>query len=93
MVEFVDGQLFSRAEQQAVRLCGERRIPEPHQPAHPDALARQNACHGPVLAICPFKALPEVEKAAALGHGGQTGAHGGPDRHAHGCIFAQSVCI
>ena len=47
VMEFVNIQMLSCMEQQAVGFGGHVGIAEPHQPPHLDAFAGQNACHGP----------------------------------------------
>ena len=93
MVEFVDGQRFSGAEKHTVRLGSHFGIAKAHQPSHPDAIARQNICHGPRLTVGILKAPAQIQKAAAFGRCGQARLHGLPDGSQHGFVFAQGLRI
>ena len=64
-MEFVNIQMLSCMEQQAVGFGGHVGIAEPHQPPHLDAFAGQNACHGPGGTAGIFQRLPQIQKAAA----------------------------
>ena len=93
MVEFVDGQRFSGAEEHTVRLGGHFGIAKAHQPSNPDAIARQNVCHGPRLTVGILKAPAQIQKAAAFGCCGQARLHGLPDGSQHGFVFTQSFGV
>lgn len=93
MVELVGGECLSGAEQQAVGAGGQLRVPEPHQPPDRETAARQDARHGPDGAVGVFERLPQIEEAAALGHGGQTELHGLPHRSPHRAVLAQRPCV
>ena len=56
-MEFVNIQMLSGMEQQAVGFGGHVGIAEPHQPPHLDAFAGQNACHTVFVAVYIFKCL------------------------------------
>ena len=71
MVELMRGELLPRCKQHTVRLRGQRGIAEPHKPPGFYPLPRQDARHRVGRAVRVLKRLAEVEKAAALGCGGQ----------------------
>ena len=89
MVELVHRQTLPGAEQHAVGAGGQCRISEPHQPPHPEALPRQDTCHGPAFPVGILQALAQIEKASALGHRGQTALHSPAHRGQHGAVRAQ----
>ena len=89
MVELMHGHRLPCAEEHAVRLRGERGIAKAHQPPHAEPLPRQHTRHGVGGSGVIFQRLAQVQKAAALGHGGQAALHGGVYGAAHGGVGRQ----
>ena len=89
VVELVHRQTLPGAEQHTVGAGGQCRVSKPHQPPHPEALPRQNACHGPAFPVGILQALAQIEKAPALGHCGQAALHSPAHRDQHGAVRAQ----
>ena len=70
VVELVDGDRFTGAEQQGIGLRLQKRIAEALQAVGPEAAAGQNAGHGPGRAPFVFQRLLQIQKAAAFGDRG-----------------------
>ena len=75
-MELVDGQGLPRAEQHTVGAGGQAGVAEPHKPPDLEALPGQHARHWVGRAVGVLQCPAQVQKAAALGYGGQAALHG-----------------
>ena len=93
MVKFMHRQGLSRPEEHTVGFRRQRGVPEPHQPPDLESLARQHPRHREAPAFGVFQRLPQIEKAAAFGHGRQAVFHRSPEHDPHGPVPAQCLGV
>ena len=89
MMELMHRYTFSCAQQQALLLRREPGITKAHQAFFSLRLSRKHTSHGIPLPIRSLQRLPQIQKAAALGHCGHATCHRCRHRAAASLVFRQ----
>lgn len=71
VVKLVGRDVLSRRKQHTVSAGSQRCVAKPHEPSNFNPLSGQHTRHRVGRAVGILQRLPQIEKAAALGHGGQ----------------------